>query len=763
VRGGFAFLCLGAILAALAGCDTISNGQNTSSNKPDVFDYVRSVDLAPRTPETAQVGVASGGRAPRAASYYGEAPAVQGAAPASSGGDGYELNFDNAPVTTVAKVILGDILGSGYTIDPRVQGTVSLASGQPVQKSDLLFVLESALRLSNVAMVKDTAGYRLLPLSEAVGSGRIDRGRPEPGFGISVVPLRYVNVATAIKLFDNFATKPGMVRGDAARNILIFQGTAAERATAVETVLTFDVDWMRGQSVGIYPIHNATPDPLIAELEKIMGAAEGGPAQSLVKFQSVARLNAIMVVSSRPELLRTAATWISRLDKTDTASSGVKVYRVKYGDAKQLAGLLNDIFTGQSGGGGLDSPVNQIAPGGGLSVSSSGQGLGGGGLGGTTSLSGARPSSAGGTAAAATETRVGETGFGGPTPGRGRLGSSVYAPAGGASNFGGGGGGGPAILPGVRITADVANNSLLIYSNQENYRIIEQTLYQLDRPQLQVSIDATIAEITLNDSLKYGVQYFIQSKDIGAKPDSGSVDLVNSATSAVLNRALPGFNFLLGSEANPRIILDALRSVSDVKVLSAPSVVVLDNQVATLQVGDQIPVTTQSATSVIAPGAPIVNNIDYRNTGVILRVVPRINVNGNVLLDIEQEISNVAATPNANTLTPTVSQRKVKSSIAVATGQTVLLAGLISERQERNRAGIPILEQFDWLGDAFSHQDSSTQRTELIIFIRPQIIRDGVDARRVAEELRSKLRGSVESSRAPLIQMPNKRPAPILQ
>jgi general secretion pathway protein D len=198
-------------------------------------------------------------------------------------------------------------------------------------------------------------------------------------------------------------------------------------------------------------------------------------------------------------------------------------------------------------------------------------------------------------------------------------------------------------------------------------------------------------------------------------------------------------------------------------VLSAPSVVVLDNQVATLQVGDQIPVTTQSAAAVTAPGAPIVNSIDYRNTGVILRVVPRINVNGNVLLDVEQEISNVAANQNANTLTPTVSQRKVKSSIAVATGQTVLLAGLISERQERSRSGIPVLEQFDWIGDAFSHNLTSTQRTELIIFIRPQIIRDGVDARRVAEELRSKLRGSVESSTRPLLQLPNRRPAPILQ
>jgi general secretion pathway protein D len=342
-------------------------------------------------------------------------------------------------------------------------------------------------------------------------------------------------------------------------------------------------------------------------------------------------------------------------------------------------------------------------------------------------------------------------------PGR-RGGSSIYA-----AGITPGSGNGAVILPGVRITADVINNSLLVYANQENYKIIERTLYQLDRPQLQVSIDATIAEITLNDNLQYGVQYFLKSKDLGLKPDQGSMALINSATSAVLSRALPGFNFLLGTEADPRVVLDALRGVSDVKVLSAPSVVVLDNQVATLQVGDQVPVTTQSATAVTAPGAPIVSNIDYRNTGVILRVVPRINVNGNVLLDIEQEISNVAGDANAKSLTPTVSQRKVKSSIAVATGQTVLLAGLISERQERSRSGIPVLESLDWIGDAFSHNSTTTQRTELIIFIRPQIIRDGVDARRVAEELRAKLRGSVEPLVRPLIQLPNRRPAPVLQ
>jgi general secretion pathway protein D len=289
----------------------------------------------------------------------------------------------------------------------------------------------------------------------------------------------------------------------------------------------------------------------------------------------------------------------------------------------------------------------------------------------------------------------------------------------------------------VRITPDTVNNNLLIYANQESYGIIKRALEQIDRPPLQVAIDATIAEVTLNDNLQYGVQFFLKSTNVGAPPNTGSI--VNTAANAVLNRVLPGFNFLMGTEAQPQLIINALHAVTDVKILSNPSLVVIDNQAATLQVGDQVPVTTQSAQSVIAPGAPVVNNIDYRNTGIILRVAPRINANGNVLLNIEQEISSVADNANANSLTPTVSQRRVASSIAVASGQTVLLAGLISQTQNRTRNGVPVLDQINGIGDLFSQTNAKVQRTELIIFIRPQIIRNGVDAYRVAAELRDKI------------------------
>jgi general secretion pathway protein D len=208
-----------------------------------------------------------------------------------------------------------------------------------------------------------------------------------------------------------------------------------------------------------------------------------------------------------------------------------------------------------------------------------------------------------------------------------------------------------------------------------------------------------------------------------------------------LAQTLPGFNFLIGSQLQPQLIINALHAYTDVKVLSNPSLVVVDNQTATLQVGDQVPITTGSAT-VLSTSNTVVNTIDYRNTGIILRVVPRINSSGNVLLDVEQEISNVANNNNTGTLTPTLSQRKVKSAISVASGQTVLLAGLISESQSRTRSGIPLLDRIPGIGDAFTTQNNKgLMRTELIIFIRPTIIRDGVDASVVAEELRSKMRG----------------------
>jgi len=723
-----------AVSALLSSCNVATLGGTTAPPDVDVLDKVRSLDINARGDQPVS-SIQGSAPAERAAAKTYEGTEVLDVAeihrPPAANGRGYDLNFENSPIATVAKVVLGDILGTGYTIDPRVQGTVSLVSARPVPKSDIVFVLESALRLSGVVLVRDASGYRLTPLGDAIGAGRVDAvaATPEPGYGVSVVPLQYVAAQTILKLMDSFATRAGSVRADSTRNLLLIQGTGDERRSAVDTAMSFDVDWMRGQSVGIYPISNSAPEPMIAELEKIMDSGDSGLSQNLVKFQVVSRLNAIMVVSRKPALLQTAATWIRRLDRADSERNSVHVYRIRYGDARQLAKVLTEMFAGGSSSG-IDSAENQIAPGSGGTTASVADRLSFN-TNPSNSSSSANPSS-----------RLGSGNLM-------RSEATTPAPSLGAQTSNGldarSGGNQPG-APNIRITADAINNVLLISADRETYRTIVSTLQQLDQPVLQVAIDATIAEVTLNNDLSYGVQFFLSSKTLGSviNTQSAASTVATAATNAAINRVLPGFNFLVGSEASPKVILDALHTITSVKVLSNPSLVVLNNQTATLQVGDVVPVSTGSAT-VLSSSNTVVNTIDYRNTGIILRVVPRITANGQVRLEVEQEISNVSPQTSAS-LTPTVSQRKVKSSVSVATGQTVLLAGLISEQQNGGRNGIPLLDEIPGLGDAFSHQNKTGTRTELIIFIRPQIIRDGTDAHNVAEELRSKMRGTVGAS-----------------
>jgi general secretion pathway protein D len=755
-------------LGLLGACASLQNqlaNRSAYSPGPDISDRVRSLDLLPRNPQPGAATDQGGGVSARTQVYQGqEVPGIEGVtmrgAPAgiAEDGDGYVLDSNNLPIADVAKYVLGEILKVNYTIDPRVMGMVSMSSsGRKIPKKDILFVLENALRLSGVVLVKDVQGYRLIPLGDAVGAGNLDSAdaQAEPGYGVSVVPLKYVSASTLLKLVDSFATKPGTVRADTARNMLLIQGTGAERKVAVDTVLGFDVDWMRGQSVGVFPIRNTAPEPIVGELEKILDTGEGGLSQNTVKLQPITRMNAILVVTRKPDMMRTVETWIRRLDATDTARASVHVYHVKYGEARQLARVLNDIFTG-GGGGSLDSATTQVQSrfgvtqttdrqGSGSGAGSGGSAFGTGGLGGAGqgggSLSGA---GLGGSS------RTGGQGFGAGST-LGRQSTDTTALEGRSTTTVGGG---QPLLEGVRITADQASNALLIYASTENYEIIARSLVQLDHPTLQVAIDATVAEVTLNDTLSYGVQFFLQSKASGVPFSVSNIPTTSAGAGTQAagslapsppTAAASGFNLLVGNSSGPNVVLDALHSVTTTKVLSNPSLVVLDNQVATLMVGNDVPVSTgQLASTGTATG--IVNTFDYRSVGLILRISPHVNVNGNVRLEIEQEISQVAQGTTAGAgSNPTFSTRKVKSAISIQSGQTVLLAGLISEQQDSNRGGIPGIDQITALGDALAHLTKTGQRTELIIFIRPQIVRDSQDASFIAEELRTKLRGTLGS------------------
>jgi general secretion pathway protein D len=703
---------------AFAGCSALDSLQKVGSGD-HVYDEVNSADLSARFPTpTGRPNSAS--PPPRSEVYRGLGPEVSNEASyagkeVSATGEGFDLNFQNADVNAFAKALLGDLLNVTYSVDPRVQGTISLSSARSVAQADLIPLVESSLKIVGANMVKEGSIYKIVPIGEALGSGVVERrttANTEAGYGITVMPLRYVSAQVVLKALDSFAIKPGMARVDNARNLLLIQGASTERSSAIEAALALDVDWMKNQSVGIFPIRNASPETIISELQNVFDSGKEGAALNLVRFQPVTRLNAVLVIAQTPKMIDEVATWIRRLDRTDTENTTVRIYRLRFGNAKVMAGILREVFSGQANTSTSplgNSDLSQLTPGSTMQRATTADPSGTAQQRPTTSI-GARTESSGDPDQPSSKVSV----------------DVATAPLGGS--------GGPALLPNVRITADTANNSLLIYANRDQYKIVERAIFELDRAPMQVAIDATVAEITLKNELQYGVQFFLKSKYQG---NQGSVGF---GATDVLQRVIPGGNLVLGSNQDPRLVLNAMRQFTDVNVLSSPALVVLDNQQAMLQVGDEVPIATRSAVDVtVTPGiAPVVNNIEMRSTGVILKVTPRVNANGVVTLDVVQEISNVVK-GEAATLNPTISQRKVQSSIAVASGQTVLLGGLISNRSEKNKTGLPLLSELANIGNLFSTNSASEERTELIIFIRPQIIRDGIDAQLVAEELRSKL------------------------
>ena len=758
---------VGAVVCSLLGCSA-SDKQLGSTTQRDPFASIRSADLRAHFPSATDPQIGNSGQSSEPLLFPGSAaePApspggptadfrVASADPAAVvRGDGVELNFEGAEIQNVAKTVLGDTLGISFVVDPRVQGNVTLASTGPIPRKDVLPVFESVLRMSNAAVVHEGNLVKIVPVAEASGTGAVNIGAGQAGFGVSIVPLRYTAATTIARTAENFLSRAGAIKIDQARNLLLIQGTTAERQAALDVVAAFDVEWMRNQSVGVYPLKSTSPETMIKELERVFESGDGGQGQGVVRFQPISRMNAVLVVTKNPKFLERATQWVQRLDRSDTSGTTVRVYRLKYARAPQVAKVLNEIFLTQRAGQSIgDSPLSQIAPGTNAaqsrldSLKAANAGSDG------SATSSGKSSPARGAASAGTAGPIAAAFENFENKGKdGDAESTTHSSSISSTDKGG-------MFQNVRITPDTADNSIVVYSNQEDYRIIERSLRELDRPRLQVAIEATVAEVTLTDALQFGVQYFFANRNsnVGLLPATGGAVAAPAATaasatatadassavqtaiqSAFLQRVLPGLNLVLGAEAQPKVILTALSNLTNVKVLSAPSVVVMDNQPALLQVGNEIPVSTGAATILTNPNTPVVNTIEMRNTGVILKVLPHVYANGQIQMEIEQEISNVV-NPTQVTLTPTISQRRVHSTIAVTSGQTVLLGGLISDQDQSTKAGIPLLSDIEVIGNLFGTRSGQKVRTEIIMFIKPRLIRNSVDSRSVAEEFRSRL------------------------
>jgi len=724
----------------LSGCVTSTGMAPTASLAPDdTMASVRNADFSARFPLASEGDSGRSRESSKSLIFpgldtepepqHGRDPDMQAASLQQAAfvkGDGVEMNFDGADVQTVAKSLLGDILQLNFVVDPRVQGNVTLTSAGPIPRKDVLPAFESVLRMSNAAIVHSGNLVKIVPIPETAG-GAVSVGAGEPGFGVSMVHLRYTSAATVAKTAESFLSRPGAIRVVQSRNLLLIQGTTEERQAALDAVATFDVEWLQNQSVGVYPLKSTSPETMIGELERIFETNEGGSGQGVVRFQPVSRMNAVMVVTKNPKLLTQTTQWITRLDRSDTTGTTLRTFRLKNGNATQVAKILNDIFGGQRSGATADGAAKQIAPG----VDSAQSRLDsldrGSSSGSATQASGSGSDNH----AANNPIAAAFSAFSDRKDGDSDATGSSSAASGGNLQRG--------TFQNLRITADAVNNAVVVYSNQEDYRIVERALRDLDRPQMQVSIDATVAEVTLTDQLQYGVQAYLNSNQASVGLFGATqVAAQTAAQSALLQTVAPGLNLVLGSQAQPRVILNALSTITDVKVLSSPSIVAMDNQPALLQVGDEIPITTSSATVISNSAAPIVNTIQMRDTGVILKVLPHVHSNGAIQLEIDQEISGVV-NPDQQTLTPTISQRRVHSTVSVISGQTVLLAGLISVNDQKTKSGVPGLQDIKFIGDLLGNTSNTKTKSEIIIFIKTRLIRNSGDAGAVTEEFRDRL------------------------
>lgn len=620
------------------------------------------------------------------------------------------LNFANAEVRDVIDIVLGDTLNLSYIIDPAVQGSVTVRTSQPLSRDAVIPALENILALNGVAMTLVDGTYMIVPQEIAAKGLSTPLVSPTEqqlarGFGINIIPLNYASATAMQQVLEPFVV-PGSLRADEARNLLIFSGKGRDALDLIEMVEVFDVDWMRGMSFALLPVDVADVKELVSELEEVFLQDGKSPLAGMIRFAPIERLNAVLVISSQPAYLDQAQTWVARLDRgAEGAGRRIFVYYVENARAKDLAEILNEVFADSSRSA-TRTRRAEVAPG--LTPVE---------LGRTTEQVETRQQAAAGEGQPTAEPQAA------PRTERRRpqiiqqvgIGEAVGAFIEDSSD--------------IRVIADDSNNALVILATAAEFRMIEGTLRKLDVLPLQVLIEVTIAEVELNDTLKYGVEWFFSSGNF-----SGAFSTL--ATGAV-ESSFPGFSFLF-DDNDKQAVLNALTEVTDIKVISSPSLMVLDNQSARLQVGDQVPVSTGESTT---GGGDVVTSIQQLDTGVVLEVTPRVNPGGLVLMEIVQEVSTAEETTTSSLDSPTINKRTIETTVAVQTGNTITLGGLIQDQEEEGVSGVPLLSSIPILGNLFKVTEQITNRKELLVLIAPRVVRNQVEARKVTEELRKRLKG----------------------
>ncbi len=654
--------------------------------------------------------------------FINQAAAARG--PAAAGAEGeVTFNFEGEALHAVIKAILGDFLQENYVVAPGVQGTVTFSTAKPLRGEQALSVLEMLLRWNNATLVWQDGRYTILPVAQALPGNltpRTGSAASARGYEVRAIPLQYIGALEMEKLLKPYAKPEALVSVDPARNMIVLAGTAAELLNYQHTVEVFDVDWLAGMSVGTFALQQAEASKVITELEKIFGEGSNTPLAGMFRFIPLEGVNSIIVITPQPKYLRQAEEWIERIDAGgNEAGARLYVYEVKNVKAVDLAATLGEIFGGQarqSTAGQSGSVAPGLEP---VSVSTLGRGQ--------------QPSM--GAQFQSTESSQ-STGaavsFGGgdssTEDGVAKRDTGPVVDAAGGIALG--------AEKDIRVSAVEDSNSLLIKATSAQWESIRRVIERLDQIPLQVMIEAQIVSVLLNDSLSYGVNWFFENgiTDATTRTLATGRGFWGDTAGSIQGTGLTTWDFVGPSATAALRLLD---TVTETKVLSAPSLMVLNNKSAMINVGDQIPV---SSVSIGLPGVgtgtgstATSSYTQYLQTGITLNVTPRVNPGGLVYMEIEQEDSTPGEPAEGSTNAP-ISTRNITSEIAVQSGQTIILGGLIKESNDRNSSGLPFLSRIPVLGGLFGSQKRSTDRTELLVMITPRVIASPVDAKQITED-----------------------------
>jgi general secretion pathway protein D len=618
----------------------------------------------------------------------------------SDDGKTVSLNFVDAEVQEFVRVVFDEVLRESAIVDPGVTGKVTVRTVQPVSKTVAVDLVRNVLQMNGASLTKQGAVFRVARADD--GSGRQTR----PGEGVRAIPLRFLEAEQARSAVQSLAGNGSQLFASKGGRMLIASGAPADLDAVEQVIASLDVDQMAGMSFALVPLQDAGAPMVSSELTSMFGS------NGALKAMPIQRLNAVLLVSRSSSAMERARGWIRRLDQAGHDGRRVFVYAVQNRRAKELAQILNGILGG-SGSRGGDRTSEPLAP----TIK--------------PAVAVSEPQMA--------NARVDQV-FEGVT---GSVDERTGATAGSFAEEGGRGAG-PLTQGEVAVSADLSTNSLVVIAKPEDYRLVEAAIRRLDVQPAQVLIEVTIFEVQLNDALRHGVRWFFESGNHGA--------ILTDSRNGGMPANYPGFNYVF-QIPQAKIVLNALESVTDLEVISSPALTVLDNQTATLKVGDQVPIATRSAQSVENPASPVVNDIQLKDTGLILSVTPRVNASGLVQLDISQEASDVVKTTTSAIDSPTIRQRSVNSSVSVPSGTELVLGGLIQKRRETGRSGLPVLKDIPILGEAFtSNALADRSRTELLILIRPIVMASRADVVSVTQEIKARMMGLVPRSSPPIVK-----------